>query len=440
MSPPSRILVADDEAAILEIYEDALLDDPDDDAETAALDDLEEALFGGSPQHPTGVRFELVTCRQGDEAVEAVARSQRDGRPFCVAFLDMRMPPGMDGLETAERIRELDPEINIAIVTGFSDAPFETIRKRVPPADRIFFFVKPFQLIELNQFATALCTKLRSERALKAAHDRLEVVVEQRTAELRHAKEVAECADRAKTHFLANVGHELRTPLNAIIGFSKLIADQQKGALGDPSYVEFAREIQSSGQHLLRLINDVLGFATAESGKLKLREGRVDLGGLLKDTLSQMGLQAQEAGVILNSDLPDDLPEVCGDEVKLRQICLNVISNAIKFTEPGGSVLVSAAGDARRGMTVSVKDTGIGIAPEDIEKALSPFCQIDSDLSRKYSGTGLGLPLAVVMAELHDGRLTLDSTQGRGTEVKLHLPPARTVAEDPAEPRACALA
>ena len=247
------------------------------------------------------------------------------------------------------------------------------------------------------------------------------------TTMARAAMQRAEEANRAKTEFLANMSHELRTPLNAIIGFSEVIENEILGkADSNPKYVGYARDINSAGEHLLNVINDILDIAKIEVGRLELDEEVFDLDDSFDNCVKMLTEHADKSGVTLTCATPAPLPKFRGDEMKFKQIVLNLLSNAIKFTPKGGSVTLEAEIDGNGALRVAVADTGIGIALKDQAKVMAPFMQVESAQSRKYEGTGLGLPISRALTELHGGEVTLSSKLGAGTTITLRFPESRT--------------
>jgi two-component system, cell cycle sensor histidine kinase PleC len=253
---------------------------------------------------------------------------------------------------------------------------------------------------------------------------RLALMQHRREQALRHAKEEAEAASRAKSQFLAHMSHELRTPLNAILGFSEVIRESLMGPL-DVRYREYGGDVHKAGQHLLTLINDVLDLAKIEVGRMELAEETVVLRDLIAGALSMVRETAERAGVAVVTDIGTELPPLRADRLRLKQAVLNLLSNALKFTPIGGEVRIAATLRADGDALLQISDNGIGMRPEDIPLALSPFGQVDDALNRRHRGTGLGLPLAKTLVELHGGRLEIDSAPGRGTTASIVLPRQR---------------
>lgn len=254
-------------------------------------------------------------------------------------------------------------------------------------------------------------------------------ITERRQAEigLIQAKEQADFANRSKSEFLANMSHELRTPLNAIIGFAEIIKDQLFGPVGQAQYVEYARDIYDSGALLLSLINDILDMSKIEAGKRALAEAVFDIDNVVHSVVRLVASRAKLGKLHLNVKVPKDLPSLRAEERAIKQVLTNLLTNAIKFTPEGGDVTLTVRMDEFKRMCIVVEDSGIGIAPEDIPLALAPFGQIESALSRKNQGTGLGLPLTKALVELHGGVLDLQSKLGSGTTVTIIFPAERVV-------------
>ena len=248
-----------------------------------------------------------------------------------------------------------------------------------------------------------------------------------REAQLLAMRDAAMRADQAKTRFLATMSHELRTPLNAILGFADVMRQEMFGEIGSQRYRQYLDDIHSAGKYLLGVISDVLDTARIQSGDMRLGEEPVEIGPVIRDCVSMIAERAKAGGVAVDAEPADDLPRFRADPVRLKQILTNLLTNAVKFTPAGGRVSVRAGLDAGGRLLISVKDTGIGMSREEIQIALTPFGQISNPMSRAHDGTGLGLPLAKTLAELHGGDLDIASNPGAGTAVTVTLPARRRV-------------
>ena len=249
-----------------------------------------------------------------------------------------------------------------------------------------------------------------------------------RERELAEARKDAEGANRAKSEFLANMSHELRTPLHAVIGFAQLLMRDDNGA--DVERAEFAKHIHDSGQHLLSLINDLLDISKIESGQDELRETLLDIKDIVRSASSMSSGRSAGANVAFIVDVPEDLPQLLADRRKVLQIMANLLSNAFKFTEEGGEVALRCHVDAAGRIVFGVVDSGIGMAPDEIPKAFAEFSQLDNALSRKFEGTGLGLPLTKRLIAQHGGEIEVESEVGVGTSFRIVFPAERTVREN----------
>jgi signal transduction histidine kinase len=269
------------------------------------------------------------------------------------------------------------------------------------------------------------------ETALDEARIDLEQRVEERTGELKRARDEAQAANRAKSPFLANMSHELRTPLNAIIGFAEVLKKQKFGPLGDERYDSYAEMVRTSGTHLLDLINDLLDLSRAEAGGLVPSEATVALDSQIRRAIHMSAAQIEARELTVTLEIDDAVPPLRADAKLILQLVSNLVTNAVKFTASGGSITIGAAIDDRRSVSIYVADTGIGIPKDQLDKVLEPFTQLDTSLHREHHGAGLGLPLCRAIAQAHGGRLAIESELGAGTRVTASFPPWRALPPSP---------
>jgi two-component system, sensor histidine kinase len=356
--------------------------------------------------------FEVIEAVDGVEGCELYEERRPD-----LLLVDVMMPR-MDGFELCRELRGrlASAYVPIVVATSLDDVPSIA---RAYDAGATDFIPKPINWLVLNHRVRYILRASRAFDELRRNQERLIA-----------ARDAAEAASRSKSEFLANMSHELRTPLNAIIGFSGMMSDRMFGPLNE-KYSDYAAVIGDSGRHLLAIINDILDLARADADRLIVADEEVEIArvvDLSSRIVQELAFKAEVNFLIETEDL---LPNVLGDAAKLTQILVNLLSNAIKFTPAGGKVFLKIARDAEGGLAFRVADTGIGMSPEQIPIALSPFGQVDSGLNRKYDGVGLGLPLTKRLIELHEGTIEIASEPGKGTSVDFHLPKERVCRGDP---------
>lgn len=431
-----RILLVDDNQAIHKDFIKILGGESTTAPESSEASDARAAFFGDEEVETSActANFELQSAYQGEEAYELVQKSIADKTPYAMAFVDIRMPPGWDGVQTIKKLWEVDPNLEVVICTAFADYSWDDMMKELGSSDRLLILKKPFDPVEVCQFATALTEKWNisraSERNLESVQEAEQQArsyaasLEMLNRALETAKATAEAAADAKSNFLANMSHEIRTPMISILGYTDLLADP---TVDKAAHDEYLNTVQVNGRHLLSILDDILDITRIESGNVSIKASDCSLKNIVNDVYEMVKLRANEKALSVSIEHSPETPEtICSDETRIRQILLNLASNAVKFTEKGSieisTHLEKSPGAEQANLQVRVKDTGIGIVLSDQATLFDSFTQADTSSTREYGGTGLGLSISRRLAMMLGGDIQVESTHGEGSAFTFTLP------------------
>ena len=351
--------------------------------------------------------YSVIGLEKGADALEMIRRS-----PFDAVITDIRLPD-VDGMEILELAKEINPEVAVIMMTGY--ASVETAVEAVNQG-AYAYFVKP---INPDEMKTTIANALKQQR-LSLENKRLVESLQRTNKLLFEANQELRKAAQAKSNFLAHMSHELRTPLNVIIGFSQLMTDEVPGKINNEQR-QCLDDILSSGKLLLNLIDEVLDLSKIESGKMKLRLTNITLTEVIESVRSAMMPLIAPRKQSLDIEVEEGLPLVHADNAKVRQVLLNLLSNATRFTPDGGKLKIEAVKEGDW-CQVSVIDNGIGIKKEDQERIFEPFCQLDNPLTKEKRGVGLGLTVVKQIIEKHGGRIWVETEYGKGSRFTFTLP------------------
>lgn len=404
-----RILIADDEPNILKELQQVL--SPDVQTGGQELKALQHRLFGESAKTAAKKTYDVFCCNQGTDALEAVQKAMNDKQPFAVAFLDVRMPPGPDGVWTAEQIRKIDPNLQIVMMTGYSDFDISEIAKRVPPEDKLLYVQKPIHAQEIRQFALALTAKWQSDTLLHIQNEHLVEVNKKLTEH-----------DRMKSEFVMTVSHELRTPLTI---FKNILSNAMAGVMGKiPPKLERNLEMADEAiNRLATIIGDFLDISKLEVGKMKLYPEVLCVQKIVSDICEMIRFVTEKKGIQLNVRLHSTDIYIWADYEKFARVINNIIENATKFVpEQTGKIVVRVenSGDDRVG--IWIEDNGPGIHGDNKEKVFDKFVQVEKHVGPGRHGTGLGLAICKELVNLHGGRIWIEDNPGGGSIFKILLP------------------
>jgi signal transduction histidine kinase len=426
-----RIIIIDDNKAIHDDFRKVLTQS---EGANPALNHLESDFFGGDQEGEgegegggeDADLYEIDSALQGQEGYEIVKAAAETNNPFALAFVDMRMPPGWDGLKTIEYLWKVDPAIQVVICSAYSDHTWDEIDERLGFSDQLLSIRKPFDAVQIRQLAGSFTRRWSNQRSLAVKEQELQLLLNDRTREIETIRLAAEKTDRAREEFLANVNREIRAPMTAILGYAEVLLSNDGVRLQVSERIEGLEMIRQNGDQLLELLNEFLDLTRIEGGRLRLDSITFSPRSLLDEAISFMRARADEKELQLSLRLPGGLPqEIRSDPHRLRQILYVLLGNAVRFTARGSIELaVHRVQDESEVdfLQFDISDTGVGMPPEQLAEIFEPFSSSLAPAVSRYSGTGLGLSLTRKLSELLGGSVNVKSTLGEGTTFSVRIP------------------
>jgi len=414
-----RILIIDDTESIHHDFREIL-----DCRDNQVVDVAEEeaAIFGSALESSDTEGFEIDSSFQGQEGLEKVRFAADEGRPYALAFIDIRMPPGWDGIETTQRLWQVCPDLQVVICSAHSDYQWCDIVEKLGPTEKLLILKKPYDNIEVLQLANALTMKWNLAREACIRQTELEQKTVELTRLLEEAnmlRKVAEEANATKSEFLANMSHELRTPLHGILSFSNF-GIKKHGNATPEKLLDYFEKIQQSGSILLELLNDLLDLAKLESGRMAFEPMPADLGLLVASVKDEFGSLVSEQNLIIEHDELECKSPLMIDAKKMKQVLRNLLSNAVKFSPEGGSIGISVQ-QKSNSVVFSISDQGPGIPENELKAVFDKFVQ-SSKTKSGAGGTGLGLAISREIVGAHNGRIWAENRPENGAIFSFEIP------------------
>lgn len=421
-----RILIVDDNKSIHDDFKKILIEP----SVNKTIDKLEEVLFQETTKKSSSrYNYIIDDAFQGEEAIEMADRAEQEGLPYALMFMDVRMPPGIDGVLTIDRIWQNHPNIEMVICSAYSDYSWDQILDRFGSSDKLLFVKKPFNVIVIKQLALSLITKWDIAKKNQRYMNELEREVHERTKELKRLliemkglKEKAEEASRLKSAFLANMSHEIRSPMNSILGFTELLMTKDFNSEKRNKYLKL---ISNSGKSLIHLIDDIIHMAKIEAGIVQIEKRSFDLNRMMIElteifVAEKSFKRKQHIGLKAEIEHPESAVFIYSDPERIKQILVNLLANALKFTDSGNISFGYKIN--QKLLEFFVKDTGLGIPEDKLEHIFERFGQVGDERQKAVSGTGLGLTISKNLVELLGGEMWVKSVPDKGSTFFFTIP------------------